>query len=337
MNSLALDVGGANLKAADGLEWASSAPFSLGSEPERLAAALSKLMSAAPNFTRLAITMTGELCDSFRTKSDGVRHILEAVGAAAAGREVAVYLITGQLVSIDEARERPLLAAASNWHALARFACRFVRAGTGLVIDVGSTTTDLVPLVDGHVAARGTSDTDRLLAGELIYLGVGHTPVCAVTHSLPYRNAECPVAAELFATTADAYVVLGEMPEQSLATWTADGRPLTRLYARERLARMICADRTTFDDHDARSAAEAIRGAQLAQLRNAIEQVVSSMPKPPERLVVSGVGEFLAVRLASEALADAQVVSLASTLGADASRCAPAHALAVLAREAEDS
>jgi hypothetical protein len=245
-----------------------------------------------------------------------------------------VYLVDGRLVSIDEARERPLLAAASNWHALAEFACRYVGERAGLLIDVGSTTTDVVPLVDGRVAARGTSDTDRLLAGELVYTGVGRTPVCAVTGSLPYRGAECPVAAELFATTADVYVMLGELPEQPEDTATADGRPLTQLYARERLARMICADGATFDDRDARCAAEAIQEAQLAQLRTAVDQVASNMPEPLECIVVSGAGEFLAVRLAAETQAHGQVISLASELGADASLCAPAHALAVLAREA---
>jgi probable H4MPT-linked C1 transfer pathway protein len=334
MSSLALDIGGANLKAADGLGWASSVPFSLSSEPERLAAALGELVGSAPASARLAVTMTGELCDAFRTKAEGVRCILKAVEAAAAGREILVYLVDGRLVSVDEASERPLLAAASNWHALAQFACRFVGERAGLLIDVGSTTTDVVPIVGGRVAARGANDTDRLLASELVYTGVGRTPLCAVTHALPYRGRECPVAAELFATTADAYVVLGELPERPMDTGTADGRPLTRLYARERLARMICADGTTFDDRDARYAAEAIRALQLAQLRNAVDEAVLGMPVPLECFVVSGAGEFLAVQLAVETQARGRVISLTSQLGAIASVCAPAHALAVLAREA---
>ncbi|MEX2093103.1 MAG: hydantoinase/oxoprolinase family protein, partial [Pirellulales bacterium] len=253
-----------------------------------------------------------------------------------AGREVGVYLVDGRFASTGEACELPHLAAASNWHALARFACRFLGERTGILIDVGSTTTDVILLKDGRVAARGASDTERLLAGELVYTGVGRTPLCAVTHSLPYRGQMCPVAAELFATTADAYLTLGEIAEQPEAAWTADGRPLTRPYARERLARMVCADRTTFDDHDARCAAEAVRDAQLAQLRHAVEQVLSAISEPPARFVVSGDGEFLAVRLVKQIWAHGQVKSLATELGAKVSACAPAHALAVLAREARD-
>ena len=89
---------------------------------------------------------------------------------------------------------------------------------------------------------HGCNDTDRLLAGELVYTGVGRTPICAITDWLPWRDARCPVAAEVFATAADAYVILGDLPEQPTDTSTADGRPLTKEFARERLARMICAD-----------------------------------------------------------------------------------------------
>ncbi len=335
MSWLALDIGGANLKAADGLGWARSVPFALWREPERLAAALGELIVTTPADARLAVTMTGELCDCFRTKAEGVRHILVAVREVAAGREVGVYLVDGRIVSTDEACEIPSLAAASNWHALAQFACRIVCEQSGLLVDVGSTTTDIIPLVSGRVAARGLSDTERLVAGELVYTGVGRTPLAAVIRTLPYRGAECPVAAESFATTADVYVTLSEMAEQPDAAWTADGRPLTQHCARDRLARMICADRTTFDDRDAHRAAEAMRAAQLAQLRHAVEQVASGMNELPTCFVVSGAGEFLAVRLVKQIWGCDRVFSLTAELGAEASACAPAHALAVLAREAE--
>ena len=56
--------------------------------------------------------------------------------------------------------ESPLLAAASNWHALARFAGRYVPRGTGLLVDIGSTTCDIIPLVDGEPASGGRTDPE---------------------------------------------------------------------------------------------------------------------------------------------------------------------------------
>ncbi len=334
MSYLGLDIGGANLKAADGRGWARSVPFALWRDPDGLAGELAALVADAPASTSIAVTMTGELCDCFATKAEGVRHILSAIGDAAAGREVAVYLVDGRLVPKDEAASAPQLAAASNWHALASFAGRYVKRTAGVLVDIGSTTTDVVPLAGGRPRPQALEDTSRLFAGELVYTGIGRTPVCAVVRHLPWRGRQYPVAAELFATTADAYVLLGLIDEQPAATWTADGRPLTIECARARLARMICADVSQFDEEDALRAAQAICDAQRAQIGAALVRVASAMDPPPECFVLSGSGEFLARQVVERRTPAAVVVSLAAKLGRELSACAAAHAVAVLASEA---
>ena len=150
MSWLAFDIGGANLKAADGRGWAQIVPFALWKYPDRLAfgAGRADRCRAADRANRRhddrrAVRL---FCHEGRRRS---AH-LDAAAAAGGGRDVAVYLVDGRLVSIEEARDSPHLAAASNWHALARFACRFVSGEVGLLIDIGSTTTDIVPLVDGE-------------------------------------------------------------------------------------------------------------------------------------------------------------------------------------------
>src|SRR5436190_20586903 len=230
MSLLGIDIGGANLKAADGRGWARSVPFALWRNPQGLAQQLGQLVESSPAADRLVVTMTGELCDCFSSKAEGVRHILDSIQIAADSREVCVYSVDGSFMTAIEARESSQLAAASNWHALAKFACRFVSAQAGLLIDVGSTTTDVIPLVDGRVAARGRNDTERLLSRELLYLGVGRTPICALTDALPLRGQLCRMAAEVFATAADAYLLLGDLNEDLEADWTADGRPLTKKF-----------------------------------------------------------------------------------------------------------
>jgi probable H4MPT-linked C1 transfer pathway protein len=168
MKWLALDIGGANLKAADGKVFAESYAFALWREPQRLAQELRTIIAEAPESTHLAVTMTGELSDCFESKSIGVQHILKAVHAAADGRHTRVYLTDGMLVSPQVAIMKPHLAAASNWHALARFCGRFAPQGTAVLMDIGSTTSDVIPLVDRQPAAVGKSDTERLVSGELV-------------------------------------------------------------------------------------------------------------------------------------------------------------------------
>ncbi len=330
---LALDIGGANLKAADGCGFAASHYFPLWQQPGELADALRRLIAESPPADRLAVTMTGELADCFATKAEGVKAILAAVREAAPSRDVLVYLVDGSLVSPERALDEPLLAAASNWHALAKFAGRHAPQGSGVLIDIGSTTCDIIPLIDGRPVAQGRTDPERLAAGELVYTGVMRSPVCAVIAALPWRGKPTPTAQELFATTWDAYLTLGDVPEEPESRHTADGRPATVAAARDRLARSICADREMFDDADAQAAATAIVQAQLAALEVAAQGVLRRLPSPVETVIISGQGEFLARRLADRLKLPARVVSLNDELGPQLSRAAPAHALAVLARE----
>lgn len=335
MSWIALDIGGANVKAADGRAWGRSYPFALWKDPGGLAAILQEILRQSPPADRLAITMTGELADCFESKSAGVRFILSAAEQAAAGRAVLVYLVDGRLVRPEVAAETPLLAAASNWHALAAYAGRFARQAAALLIDVGSTTCDVIPLTDGKPAAAGRTDLARLLAGELVYTGVVRSPVCAVAREVPYRGQICPLTQELFATMQDAYLVLGKLPEQP-GDVGADGRPATKPHAVLRLARMLAADATEFADADAVELAQSVAAEQAALVAAAIAKVAARMPTPPRSVILSGQGEFLALAALKVTRLELPLVSLAQELGPDLSRVGPAHALAVLAREAAE-
>ncbi|MEK6238480.1 MAG: hypothetical protein N2C14_27495 [Planctomycetales bacterium] len=335
MNVLGVDVGGANLKAADGQGKAVSLPFELWRQPRDLPHALTDLAKSFPTPDRVAITMTAELADCFRTKEEGVACVLDACREAFAGNAMLVYLTDGRFVSPEEAQRDPWSAAASNWRALAAFAGRCVPGGVGMLIDLGSTTCDLIPLIDGVPFPLGLTDPDRLASGSLVYAGAGRTPVCSLVSSLPWRDRSRGIARELFATAQDVYVTLGDLPENFDDCSTADGRPATREFARDRLARCVCADRSVFSDADAMIAARAVESAQLQLMRAAWEQTTSQLASPPSGVVTSGVGEFLVKRLLESMRAPVNVISLAEE-SAMVSGCAPAHAVAVLAREQEN-
>lgn len=334
---IGLDIGGANLKAADGRGWCQSMSFALWREPERLSAALAELLRSAPAHDGVAVTMTGELADCFETKAAGVDSILtavsETIAAVGNGSTVRVYRTDGGLVEMTAARAEPLAVAAANWHAIAQFACRHVTADKAILLDLGSTTCDLIPLIDGRPAARGRTDPDRLVSGELVYTGVVRSPICALVRDLPWRGRMCRVAQEIFSATRDAYLLLGDVPESASDTNTADGRAATRPFAHDRLARQICADRTLFSMADALAAAAAVKQAQLALLAEALAQLRGAGRAEVSQVVVSGQGEFLLRDLLAAEMPKAEIISLAELLGPDASQAAAAHALAVLAAE----
>lgn len=340
MTWLAIDIGGANLKVADGRGFARSVAFPLWRTPDGLAAALQALIAEAPAAIQLAVTMTGELADCYETKSQGVRRILAAVDQAADERSVSVYCTDGRFISPPEALQNPISVAAGNWHALAAFCGRILSGGSpGLLIDIGSTTADIVPIGADGPANRASTDPERLACGELVYTGMARTPVCAILDHTMWRDRRVPLARELFATAQDAYVTLDRLPEAPECIDTADGRPLTKPAARDRLARMICADRKTFTEDDAAGLAAAVQGAQIDTLAAAASRVIGAMSNSPKTVILCGQGEFLARDLIdgliqAEALEEPiQRVSLSEQLGPQVSRAAPAHALAVLARE----
>jgi len=334
MNLLGLDIGGANLKVADGCGYACSSAFPLWKQPEDLRSALSKALSNAPLSEAVAITMTGELADCFRTKREGVEHILSACHRAMPNHPLHVYLVSGSIVPIEQARETPLLAAAANWHALASFAARFAEEEPALCVDVGSTTTDIIPICGSVVTTNSTTDAQRLSRGELVYTGVARTPIGALVAKLPYRQCWCGCATELFATTRDVYLMLGDLRGSPDDCDTPDGRPATPQYARERLARCVCADAETFSQADAQLAAQHVRQAQLRQIARATRSVLCAMaPQRPKRIIISGQGEFLARQAMRLLPIRPDSVSLADHLGDSVSHAAAAHAVAVLAKE----
>lgn len=324
---LGLDIGGANLKAAHSDNTVRSRAFPLWQNPAGLANALRHLVAEFPVCDRLAVTMTGELCDCFETKRHGVQAILDAVESLAGALPVQVWQTTGRLVDLATARAHPLETAAGNWLALATWAGRWAPEGPSLLIDIGSTTTDIVPLRDGKPIPQGRSDPERLRSGELVYTGVQRTPLCALLGA--------GYAAELFATTLDAYLVLGRLAEDAAERGTADGRPAMRTAAEARLARMIVADVETCSAADRLMLARKVHERQKELIAQALERVVAeSLKERPCAVVLAGEGEFLA----RDVLVgfSGRLVSLADRLGPAVSQAACAHALAILASEEDD-
>jgi uncharacterized hydantoinase/oxoprolinase family protein len=139
------------------------------------------------------------------------------------------------------------------------------------------------------------------------------------------------VAAEVFATTADVYLLLGELAEDEENCNMADGRPATRPWAHARMARMLGGDNEIIGEQETSALARRAKDRQLAKLAEALAGVRRRMSQPTSTCVIAGSGEFLAREiLAGE---DARVVSLAEQLGQELSTAACAYAVALLAEQ----
>ena len=296
-----MDIGGANTKAA-WLEGASlrtvSRPFEVWRDREALSAVLREVAAevAAGPARAVAITMTAELSDAFRTKREGVTFVLDAAQDALG--EVAVLTTSGELVSIAAARARPWDVAAANWVATALAVAETHR--DALLIDVGSTTADVVPIAAGRVAATAGNDLERLMAGELVYTGALRTNLAAIAPRVPVYGGWCPVASELFAISADVHLLLGHLAPAQYTCATPDGRPATVEFARERVARLVCADIEQMAPGEIDAIAAFLHAEQVRQIAAAVRRVSGRLERDPP-VVPLGAGAFLA-REAAEGL-----------------------------------
>ncbi len=330
---IGLDIGGANTKAAvvyDGDQVdVVSEPFEVWRAPDALPNAIARVvgrlgLDRAP----VALTTTAELVDVFPSKRDGVLHVLDAAEQALAGRRLRVFTTDGALMDLDSARAAPLRCAAANWMATAMLVARSLP--DAILLDCGGTTTDLIPISAGTVAARGRTDVERLLEGELVYTGALRTNIAAVLSHVPIGGESCPVSAELFAIAADAHLLRHNLTAEQCTCTFPDDRGTSLPEVRSRLARVVCADPEQLAEGDLEAIAAAVEEAQVAAISTALGRVAGRMPAATGVIAV-GVGAFLA-RAAAERCGLALQLDAAppSLLSGKSSDVAAAVALSVL-------
>ncbi|NEU12544.1 H4MPT-linked C1 transfer pathway protein [Methylobacterium sp. BTF04] len=333
------DLGGVHVKAAlvrnGRVEAVVQAPCRLW----RGLPALDETFAGLPDWARSeadhVVTMTGELTDCFADRADGVAQLSDWAQAHLAGT-VRIYAGRSGLLAAAAARDASADVASANWHATAALVGRHV--ADALLIDIGSTTADLIPVVSGRPATLGYSDAERLETGELVYSGVVRTHLIGLADQAPFRGRRTRLMAETFATTADIYRITGDLPEGADQQSSADMKGKSIAESETRLARIIGRDHGEGTPDEWRALAAHFSEAQLRALHDAAATLLSRSDIPPDApLVVCGAGLFLAERLAqrlgrrSLGLTALIAKNLPET-GADwASTCGPAVAVALLA------
>lgn len=331
------DIGGVHLKAAraehgrivDAIQVA--APLRGGLD--RLIAAFAEAKARMGEADRHVVTMTAELADTFTSRAEGVVR-LAALAEEQLGRRMALYAGRAGFIAPGEAKHHAVDIASANWHASAALVARRIK--TALMIDMGSTTTDIVPVAGGTVAARGYTDAERLAAGELVYTGLVRSFLMAGAPRAPFAGAWTTLVIENFATMADVHRILGTLPDGADLMTTADGRDKTVEASRARLARMVGRDAADAGDAAWHALARWFAEAQIRAVMDGAMLVTSAGDVPPDAPVVgAGIADAvlgeIARRLGRPYLAFGTVLDVAAGARESAARCAPAAALAQLA------
>ena len=334
------DVGGANTKAVwmhteNGSVTLRSASqyFPVWKEPEKLDCVFLELKERLDvgSLDAIGITMTAELSDAYKTKREGVHHILNCLKEAFPATPLYVLDSNADLVSIQQAKQNPLSVASANWAATGWLISKKVK--NSIVIDVGSTSTSIIPVLEGKLVARGKTDLDKLICGELIYTGSLRTNVATIVQKIAIRGSVAGLSSELFATSGDIHLLLGHISSTDFTSETADGRGKSIKEAMARLSRIICADIDMLTRKEIIDLAEFIYQKQLFQIRSGLTKVyeyLESKTNDEIVIVVTGLGYDFLARKAAEQMGVNEIISIDVLFSKEAVLATPAVGVACL-------
>jgi (4-(4-[2-(gamma-L-glutamylamino)ethyl]phenoxymethyl)furan-2-yl)methanamine synthase len=332
------DLGGANVKLACAeagrIVHAAQIPCPIVAERSKFDTAVDAALALISSPALHAVTMSGELSDVFSDRAEGVAYLVDLMQRVAANQRLRIYAGRSGFLRPEDAKHWTLEVASANWHATAAYVAR--RRPDGLLVDVGTTTTDLIPIKGGAVWTRGATDAERLTEGELLYTGVVRTPVMAVAHSAPFKGRVQRIAAERFATMADVWRLAGELPQDADPYPAADQRGKSVDESAARVARMLGRDAGDAELAEWIALARYFADCQLAEIEHAARGLAECEALPHSAPVIgAGCGRFmarpLADRLGRSYVDFGDLIDAAPGAHDMAARCAPAVAVALLA------
>ncbi|VVB87670.1 4-[[4-(2-aminoethyl)phenoxy]-methyl]-2-furanmethanamine-glutamate synthase [uncultured archaeon] len=312
---LGIDIGGANTKiASDGGRLVELHYLPLWKNTELPLVLRGIASRVAPD--KVGVVITGELADCFPDKEAGLSYIMDAVNNAF---KDAWFLDSSGIFTKQKKRS----IAAANWMASTLAVGRDFR--DCIFVDTGSTTTDIIP-IRNYEPLAAKSDFERLRRSELVYSGVLRTNIAAILDTVELSGAASRISSELFAITADVYLVLGMISPEDYTCDTPDGAGKDKIDAKRRLARVVCADLAEIKDDELRSMAKQVMEKQVEDIEEAIKY--AAQYNDLKRIVACGLGEFLIKKAADRLGFEAVLIS--EKYGKEISKVFPAYAVALL-------
>ena len=335
------DIGGANIKAAiihteknliKSIKIIKEY-FPIWKQPNKLAERLSeikkRLCSTQPD--AMGLTMTAELSDIYRTKREGVNHVLNSAIKAFNQTPFLVLNVESKLISVSKAKMNPLEIAAANWIATGWLVSQKIK--NCVVVDVGSTSTSIIPIINGKISAVGKNDLEKLMVGELVYTGCLRTNIATIVNSIPFREGQIKVSSELFSQSGDIHLILGNIVEEEYCSETPDNRGRKKNNAMERLARVICGDLEIIEENEIYRMAEHIYSKQIDQVSEGLKKVYSQANlsgKGDMPVVVTGIGKDFIARKAAKKLSIEKIFDISKILDFKTYIASPAVGVALM-------
>lgn len=347
MKILGLDIGGANIKAVlidvsngkivDSKSEVRYFPlWQVGKEKlSKIVQEISMNLVHLDKIDGMGVTMTAELSDVFKTKQEGVEYVLRNIEKQSTiNPKVVDY--NGDLISIDESIRDHLKVSSANWAASSKVLAKIFQ--DCIFIDVGSSTTDIIPVINHKVAVSGRTDIDRLLSGELVYTGILRSSIPSLVHNILVKGKETSIASERFSLSGDVHLLLGNITQEEYSTETADGRGKSREECFSRLARIICTEPELIGELELIRIANYIYRKQIKKVRDGLKKVwskcaIDDMSIISFPIVTTGMGGEILGRKAASSLGFNRFFDMGSIIGEKNAQAITAVSTALLVAE----
>lgn len=285
----------------------------------------------------VGVCMTAELSDVFFSKDEGVIKIVESVEKIFNDAIKLLFVdIDMNLIDVNKVRKNPIKVAAANWAASAWLLKRIANnlKINVIFIDIGSTTTTIIPIVDGEVFVRGKTDSEKLLYGELVYLGTLRTDITSFVDKIPFKGFYIGLCRERFALVGDIHLILKHIKPEDYTTETADNRGKSIEEAFARLARVICADSYSLNVYEIEEIARYVYETQIFKIFEALIQIkswIASLNINPNlfTVVVAGIGKHIAIEAAKRA-EFSKIIDIDEIIGKPLAPVIPAYGVAMM-------
>ncbi|MEJ2104733.1 MAG: hydantoinase/oxoprolinase family protein [Ignavibacteriaceae bacterium] len=337
---LGLDIGGANTKAtlleeSNGLITKTVLksdyfPFWKKTKDEFSGLLVNYYKILSDSFlTGVGVTMTAELSDVYTSKQQGINTILDAVQRVFKDIPVWVLSSDGYIIPVNEVRN-PLKIASANWVATGFLVAQYLE--DCIVVDVGSTSTSIIPIANGKVIAEGLTDLDKLINGELVYTGSLRTNVSAIVKSMPIKGKIARVSSEFFAQSADVHLILGNISKEDYTVETPDGKEKTKNMAKARLSRVVCADSNMLTKQEIFQMAQHVYNQQITEISEGINQVKKSKYQINQDIpiVVTGFGKEFLAKKSAQKINSHSIIDIDEIIPEAISLATPATGVAVM-------
>jgi len=331
MNIYGIDIGGANIKLCnisliekriDGIKCNTLQFYTIGQLLWTIVNNISK-----PEYIVLSQTIAGSR-KHYQSYKEGIKSIIALFNNIYSERKTYFVVDDYKLLctqDIDSNCIEPKELTSTNWVGAAYLFVKYFRCiSTGMIIDCGTTSTDIIPIIDGKIktlSSRKDPIYYRFATGEFLWSGLLYTPISSICNKILFDGKMLPIKPNSSVTTSDIYLVLDMISKKDFSipikendfVYTHGDHEPSYENSIYKLSNLIGLDLEILTEKDVLSIAQYIYEKHVAQIRLSIckvkKKIEDKFRMKLDTVVLAGMGNKTIIKEATRNLFSNVIIS----------------------------